>query len=205
MLNLYPYTDAHELNLDYILRKVKELDQKVDNISASIADEVEQRVKQYIDDELADVIQEFNDLKSDYDQFKIDVGADVDGLEQDFINLLGELDIFMYQVNLKIQGVKDYVDAQIVATNTRTDAAIQQNNNYILNQLSQYLSNITVVNFFTGEAISIQDMFDYLAMLHVSDSIDYATLASRNKTYADIAALNITYTDVVLHGNTLIV
>ena len=205
MINSYPYSDMHELNLDYILRKVKELDQRVDDISASIADEVEQRVKKYIDIELAGVIQEFDDLTADYNQFKLDVNGLVDGLEQDFINLTGEIDTFMYQFELKIMGVKDYVDAQIVATNLRTDAAIQQNNQMILGQLSQYLSNITVVNFFTGEAISIQDMFDYLAMLHISDSIDYATLTSRNKTYTDIATLNITYTDVVLHGNTLIV
>ena len=205
MLNIYPYSDMHELNLDFILAKVKELDERVDTISEEIADQVEEAVKQYIDEQLALVIQEFNDMKSDYDQFKRDVEGEVDGLEQDFINLTGEIDTFMYQVNLKIQGVKDYVDAQIVATNARTDAAIIANNQMILDQLSQYLSNITVINFFTGEAISIQDMFDYLAMLHVSDSIDYATLASRNKTYADIAALNITYTDVVLHGNTLIV
>lgn len=205
MFNEYPYTDMHELNLDYILSKVKELDARVDKISDEIAEQVEANVKEYIDEQLALVIQEFNDMKSDYDQFKRDTQNTVDGLEQDFIDLVGELDTFMYQVNLKIQGVKDYVDAQIVATNARTDAAIVANNQMILNQLSQYLSNITVINFFTGEAISIQDMFDYLAMLHVSDSIDYATLASRNKTYADVAALNITYTDVVLHGNTLIV
>ena len=205
MLNLYPYSDMHELNLDFILAKVKELDERVNEIAEEIAEQVEEDVKQYIDEQLALVIQEFNDMKSDYDQFKLDVEGEVDGLEQDFINLTGEIDTFMYQVNLKIQGVKDYVDAQIVATNARTDAAIIANNQMILDQLSQYLSNITVINFFTGEAISIQDMFDYLAMLHVNDSIDYATLASRNKTYADIAALNITYTDVVLHGNTLIV
>ena len=205
MLNLYPYSDMHELNLDYILAKVKELDARVSEIADEISEQVEEDVKQYIDEQLALVIQEFNDMKSDYDQFKLDVEGEVDGLEQDFINLTGEIDTFMYQVNLKIQGVKDYVDAQIVATNARTDAAIIANNQMILDQLSQYLSNITVINFFTGEAISIQDMFDYLAMLHVNDSIDYATLASRNKTYADIAALNITYTDVVLHGNTLIV
>ena len=205
MLNLYPYSDMHELNLDFILAKVKELDERVSEIAEEIAEQVEEDVKQYIDEQLSLVIQEFNDMKSDYDQFKLDVEGEVDGLEQDFINLTGEIDTFMYQVNLKIQGVKDYVDAQIVATNARTDAAIIANNQMILDQLSQYLSNITVINFFTGEAISIQDMFDYLAMLHVSDSIDYATLASRNKTYADIAALNITYTDVVLHGNTLIV
>lgn len=205
MLNLYPYSDMHELNLDFILTKVKELDERVNEIAEEIAEQVEEDVKQYIDEQLALVIQEFNDMKSDYDQFKLDVEGEVDGLEQDFINLTGEIDTFMYQVNLKIQGVKDYVDAQIVATNARTDAAIIANNQMILDQLSQYLSNITVINFFTGEAISIQDMFDYLAMLHVNDSIDYATLANRNKTYADVAALNITYTDVVLHGNTLIV
>lgn len=205
IFNKYPYTDMHELNLDYVLAKVKELDERVDKIADEIAEQVEEDVKQYIDEQLALVIQEFNDMKSDYDQFKLDTQHTVDGLEQDFIDLVGELDIFMNQVNLKIQGVKDYVDAQIVATNARTDAAIIANNQMILDQLSQYLSNITVINFFTGEAISIQDMFDYLAMLHVSDSIDYATLYSRNKTYADIAALNITYTDVVLHGNTLIV
>lgn len=205
MLNLYPYSDMHELNLDYILTKVKELDARVSEIAEEIAEQVEEDVKQYINEQLALVIQEFNDMKSDYDQFKLDVQGEVDGLEQDFINLTGEIDTFMYQVNLKIQGVKDYVDAQIVATNARTDAAIIANNQMILDQLSQYLSNITVINFFTGEAISIQDMFDYLAMLHVNDSIDYATLASRNKTYTDIATLNITYTDVVLHGNTLIV
>lgn len=205
IFNKYPYTDMHELNLDYILTKVKELDERVDKISDEIAEQVEADVKNYIDEQLALVIQEFNDMKTDYDQFKLDVEGEVNGLSQDFIDLVGELDIFMYQVNLKIQGVKDYVDAQIVATNARTDAAIVANNQMILNQLSQYLSNITVINFFTGEEISIQDMFDYLAMLHVSDSIDYATLYSRNKTYADVAALNITYTDVVLHGNTLIV
>lgn len=201
----FPYSDMHELNLDYILAKVKELDERVDKIADEIAEQVEADVKEYIDEQLGLVIQEFNDMKTDYDQFKLDVEGEVNGLSQDFIDLVGELDAFMYQVNLKIQGVKDYVDAQIVATNARTDAAIIANNQMILDQLSQYLSNITVINFFTGEAISIQDMFDYLAMLHVSDSIDYATLYSRNKTYADVAALNITYTDVVLHGNTLIV
>ena len=205
MAAIYPYSDMHEMNLDYILAKVKELDSRVDKIADEIAEQVEADVKEYIDEQLGLVIQEFNDMKTDYDQFKLDVEGEVNGLSQDFIDLVGELDTFMYQVNLKIQGVKDYVDAQIVATNARTDAAIVANNQMILDQLSQYLSNITVINFFTGEAISIQDMFDYLAMLHVSDSIDYATLASRNKTYADVAALNITYTDVVLHGNTLIV
>ena len=197
----YPYTDLHELNLDWVIKKLKELNERVDNISAEIAAEVVPIVEEYVDKELQDVIDEFNALKDSFDI----LSGDFDGLSQQFIDLAGDFDALVIDTQNKIDGLKGYIDGQIGGVNARTDAAIQANNNYILGQLSQFLAEIKVVNFFTGEEVSIQDMFDYLAMLHVSDGIDYTTLESRNKTYADIAALNITYTDVVLHGNTLIV
>ena len=34
MNNHYPYTDAHELNLDWILKKIKDLGIKVDEFTA---------------------------------------------------------------------------------------------------------------------------------------------------------------------------
>lgn len=205
MFNEYPYTDMHELNLDWCIAKLKELNQRVDDISAEIAAEVYKLAVQYIDEHIADVIQEFNDLKTYVDDELRDMTDTIDGLNQQFLDLAGDFDDLVAEVERKILQIQNYIDGQIAGVNLRTDSAIAANNNYILGQLSQFLANIKVVNFFTGEEISIQDMFDYLAMLHVSDSIDYATLYSRNKTYADIAALNITYTDVVLHGNTLIV
>ena len=205
MFNEYPYTDMHELNLDWCIAKIKELNQRVDDISAEIAAEVYDLAVQYIDEHLADVIQEFNDLKTYVDDELRDMNDTIDGLNQQFLDLAGDFDDLVAEVERKILQIQNYIDGQIAGVNLRTDSAIAINNNYILGQLSQFLANIKVVNFFTGEEISIQDMFDYLAMLHVTDSIDYATLYSRNKTYADIAALNITYTDVVLHGNTLIV
>ena len=39
--NQYPYTNYHELNLDFIMKKVSELDDKVDNI-------LEQKIDEYI-------------------------------------------------------------------------------------------------------------------------------------------------------------
>lgn len=205
MINLYPYTDAHELNLDWCILKLKELNQRVDDLSAEIAAEVYDMAVQYIDEHLADVIQEFNDLKTYVDDELRDMNDTIDGLNQQFLDLAGDFDALVAEVDRKILQIQNYIDGQIAGVNLRTDSAIAANNNYILGQLSQFLADIKVVNFFTGEEVSIQDMFDYLAMLHVSDGIDYATLTSRNKTYADIAGLNISYTDVVLHGNTLIV
>ena len=205
MFNEYPYTDMHELNLDWCIAKIKELDQRVDDITAEIAAEVYEQAVIYIDEHLQDVIDEFDALKRYVDESIYDIEQDFNGLNQQFIDLAGDFDTLVAQTDYKINQIRNYIDGQIAGVNLRTDSAIAANNNYILGQLSQFLAQIRVVNFFTGDEVTIQDMFDYLAMLHVSDSIDYATLYSRNKTYSDIAALNITYTDVVLHGNTLIV
>ena len=205
MFNEYPYTDLHELNLDWAIAKIKELDKRVDDITEEIAQEVYEEAIIYIDEHLADVIAEFNQLKIDVEADIRQITEDFNALNQQFIDLAGDFDTLVATVDYKINQIRLYIDGQIAGVNLRTDAAIAANNDYILGQMSQFLSQIKVLNFFTGEYVSIQDMFDYLAMLHVTDGIDYADLASRNKTYTELAAYNMTYTDLVLHGNSIIV
>ena len=41
--NEYPYTNLHEVNLDYIMSKVSELNNRVDNI-------IEQKIDEYVKD-----------------------------------------------------------------------------------------------------------------------------------------------------------
>ena len=196
MFNLFPYTDMHELNLDWAIAKIKELDTKVDTLKAEITAEASEiayeRAKAYVDENLSGVLSDFAALQEEFNL-----------ISEQFIDITGEFNDLVEEVNNKISYLQDYINAQIGAVNIRTDAAIAANNEMILSEMATYLGNIKVLNYFTGEYVSIQDMFDYLAQLHLDDSIDYNTMITRAKTYSQLIALNMTYTNLAMHGNTL--
>lgn len=201
VFNKYPYTDFHELNADYILAKLAEFDARLNGIIEEVTAAAIAATRDYVDEKMADTIDAFNDLKAAFDDLERDFGDlrdEMGDMEDDFAD-------FVLHVEERIDFFRDYIDAQIRAVNMRTDAAIEANNTYLLDNMETYLSNIKVLNYFTGEYVSIQDMFDYLCQLHITDSIDYDTMALRNKTYTQLVSLNITYTNLALHGNTLYV
>lgn len=188
--NKYPYTDFHELNLDWLLNEMKALEAKLDNAIADITAQVIINVKQYVDEELADLEAEFEQIKIDF----ASVQRNVDTLNNSF-------ESFTTYVEGQITFIKNYIDAQVNSVNERTDALIASNNQLLLQEMRTYLNQIEVVNYFTGELTTIQDMFNYLASLHLQQSIDYDTMASRSKTYTWLAAQNKTYTDLAMNGN----
>lgn len=189
----FPYTDLNNLNLDWIIQQIK---QNVDNI-ISLTEQVSgylNAANQYTDQKFQEVLQVVNqtlvdfreDLQSDYDQFVTQVDNNLIVLQRDF------------------QQLRDDMDAEIVGVNARTDAAIEQNNEYIFEKIGQDLIDAKVVNYFTGQLVTLQQMFDYLAMFHLTNAIDYDTLAGRNNTYTQLVALNITYTQLATDGGALI-
>lgn len=190
MFNAYPYTDFHELNADWIIKELKRIEESLEALyDRAVHDAVEQ-ANEYTDGQMEGLREDFEQLRRDFEE----VESRMDTVEGDFSMLAARVD-----------NLFPYIEAQINAVNARTDAAIEANNQAILSDLEQFLSNITVINFFTGLRVSIQDMFDYLAMLHVSDGITYTEMVTRNKTYTYLAGLNIDYTDLVMHGNSLYV
>ena len=192
--NEYPYTDFHELNLDWILSKMRELEERVANIKEDIL----ALAKAYTDEQCAIVQGNVNTLSADLNAFKIVINDKVDTLNAEVVARLDDLDqdvLDLYQ----------YIDNQIVIANARTDQAIINAKEDIYEHMMEELGKITVINYFTGDLISVQEMFNYLASLHATDGITYTQLEGRNKTYSALAALNVTYTDIVMHGNTLIV
>lgn len=194
MYNKYPYTDLHELNLDWILEKVKELEERLD----SITDDILNQAKAYTDEQIALTQHNIDLLTADVNAFKIIINNKVDTLNAETVSRLNRLD----------QGIIDlysYIDNQIVISNARTDQAIINAKEDIYENMMRELGKIKVINYFTGDLISIQEMFNYLAALHATDGITYTQLEGRNKTYSALAALSVTYGDIVMHGNILII
>lgn len=138
------------------------------------------------------------------DQIIAEFNAIVDEIEHDN-------NVFKQEVNDKINELEtevDYFNQSLVATanaiNQRTDSAIAQNNASLLAEMRTYLANILVVNYITGEEMSIQDMFDYLCKFHLTDPITYSELASKENTYNTLINYLMTYQQLITSGGSII-
>lgn len=97
------------------------------------------------------------------------------------------------------------IDNEFNKVYTQINTAIKNNNEFLIEEISKNLGNqLLVTNFFTGQRVTVQNMFDYLANLHVENGINYTTLAERNYSYDELVALKITYSQMVINGNILI-
>ena len=204
--NKYPYTDFEQLNLSWVIDTINKVDTDLSGIreecaaiaraeAQSVADALIITVDQKIN-ALTNVV---NGLVADYNLYKQQLNGEMSAFEH-------AVDLKISDMQAQIAAFKTYIDTKVQASDNLTDIKIAHNNAYIFDVITHELvPQLTVRNYFNGTLVSIQEMFDTLAQLHVTDGIDYATLASRNKTYNEIAALNITYEDLLLHGNTLIV
>lgn len=194
-MNKYPYTDFHELNADYLLQRLKAVEAKLDTIK----EDIESEVLAWVQEQLVPYEQQLNELITE-----------VQTLEQTTQETLAQYDAritsFINEINGEIVEIRTELVNSIQAVNDLTDLKIEQNNVYLLNEITKNVGDLFVVlNPFTGETVTIQDMVDYLSAFHINDAIDYATMATRALTYNQFEALNITYTDLTLHGNTLYV
>lgn len=193
-INRYPYTDMENLNLDWVIKTINQVDTDLSTIkedceriardtAQGIADELIIEVEQKVRD-LTEVV---NNLESDFADFKRDINEDF----SDYVTL--------------IDGKIRDMQIQLNAFNAVIDSKIAENNSYLINEISNSFANVILVrDFFTGLMTPLQTMLNKLAALHVTDGLSYQELTNKNKSYAELAAYGFSYEDLLLHGNSLI-
>ena len=182
----YPYTDPNRYNDDWLLNKMKELEGRLDGI----VEETLALTKTYVDNRLETYQSQINNIRQEIAE-----------VSQRTDTLSAHVAEEVLRLEAKILDAERKAESLFIIANNRTDLQIERNNEYIFREIEDnILSNITVINYFTGESISVQDMFNYLASLHLQNAITYNGLRDKNLTYTELFAKNITYTELVKNG-----
>ena len=189
----FPTYRPGDLNLDWLYKKINELSGRLDGIveeavalANAYTDEQVQAFQSQVDALRQEMTDTVTQLRTQYNQF---------------INVVNARLVFIED---RIDDLQSQLTADIQAVEANTDIKIQANNEYIFEHLEESLAQIKVINYFTGTKYTVQDMFDYLCLLHVENGISYTELAAREVTYTELAALNMTYTQLAQNGGSII-
>lgn len=186
----YPYTDPNRYNDDWLLNKMKELEGRLDGI----VEETLALTKTYVDSRLETYQSQIKSIR-----------LEIEELSQRTDTLSAHVAKEVLRLEAKILDAERKAESLFIIANNRTDLQIERNNEYIFREIEDnLLANITVINYFTGERMSVQDMFDYLASLHAENAITYNGLRDKNLTYDELIAKSISYTALVKNGATLL-
>lgn len=172
-------------------------------------------------DKLTEVIQEVNDIDQDAIQealdemreeiatFRIEIEAQYEELDEKYQGLYVVLNNSIIELADTTAASLEELDTKIhnlgESLKDIMDLKIEENNEYIFNTIGSEIIGIKVLNYFTGEKVTIQEMFDYLAQLHATDGITVTELITLQKTVEQLIALNVTYQQIAMNGKNVIV
>ena len=186
----FPYTNFHELNLDWVIKTMKALDEKVD----SIEDRIYNKSKEYTDEQIAILRNEFNSLEDEFIVFKAEVNkmfADYTARQDKaFTDYKALVDAQIDLLEQEIRDAKAELKTLLAQANSYTDASMQMFLLQIPPIISDQIRTSLVYNLLTGKYVPIQAMFDYLCMLHAPDSLTCGDMFTKNNTCAQIRLYN---------------
>lgn len=183
------YGDA--LSYMEMLSRINDKLSETINVVNAFGDTVFEMCKQYTDAAInakyGEFQKQYNELVTQIDQFQTAVDNTLKGFQDQF------------------DDYKDKTTAEVISAKAYTDVSIANNNEWLLEQISQQVISVRVLNPFTGERVSIQDMIDYLSMFHMTDGIKVSTVGNRNNTVAQMIAYNAKCSDLVINGANIII
>ena len=188
---------AFDDSLSY-LEMVSKLYKKLEETIAEVNKIDQEAIQQALDDmrnEIAkfeaQIQKQYNALDEKYQKLYEELNNSILELADTTAASLEELDTKIYNLG---ESLKDIMDLKI-----------EENNEYIFESIATEIIGIKVLNYFTGEKVTVQEMFDYLAQLHAMDGITVTELITRQKTVDALIALKFTYTQLAQNGKNIIV
>lgn len=188
---------AFDDSLSY-LEMVSKLYKKLEEVIAEVNEIDQEAIQQALDDMRAEIAKfetqiqkQYNELDGKYQALYEELNNSILELADTTAESLEELDTKIYNLG---ESLKDIMDLKI-----------EENNEYIFESIASEIIGIKVLNYFTGEKVTVQEMFDYLAQLHAMDGITVTELITRQKTVDALIALKFTYTQLAQNGKNIIV
>ena len=200
----YPTQNGEMINLDWIISQVKRLNQYLDELEERVLAAALAATKEYVDEQMAGIRSDFNDLSDEVASLRIYFDQKVSQLEGNYNTFVVAVRNELNTMTRRIEEFEQTVQNEIIAVNALTDLKIEANNEYILEEVARGVVNVKVLNYFTGELVTVQSMFDTLAQLHLDNPITYTELAGSGIDYTALAALNMTYTELAIKGKSFI-
>lgn len=182
----FPYTNFHDLNLDWVLKEVKRVSEAVDRWSTEVLD----AAKTYTDVKVAAEAERAN-------QANLELKQTVETAIREFQNVVNGA-ISGFQEQLRQQDIE--IEANLAAARSYTNSQIAQNNEFLMDEISKGLIDLKVLNLFTGKYVTVQEMFDYLATFHLTGAISVAQINNAQRTVNTVVGYNATCTDIVMNG-----
>lgn len=201
----FPYSNFHELNLDWILQKIKELDGKVD----SIEDRILKEANAYTDQQMAGLRRDFAELEADFTAFKSDVNAQFAAYTAKQDKAFSEYQkLVNAQIDLLEQEIRDAraeLKTMLRQANAYTDASMAMLLLQLPDIITKNIKNAKVYNLLTGKYVTLQAMFDFLCMFHAPDALTCGEMRDRNNTCTQIVTYNKTCQEFITSAKNFVV
>jgi hypothetical protein len=201
----FPYANFHELNLDWILKKIKELDEKVD----SIEDRILKEANAYTDQQIAGLRRDFAELEADFAVFKSDINAQFAAYtaKQDkaFADYQKLVNAHIDLLEQEIRDARAELKTMLRQANAYTDASIAMLLLQLPDIITKNIKNAKVYNLLTGKYVTIQAMFDFLCLFHAPGALTCTGVFERNNTCTEIRQYEKTCNEFITDARNFIV
>lgn len=180
------------------LEMVSKLYYKLEEVIKEVNDIDQDAIEQALNDMRAEILKFESQVQEQYNALDTKFQEQYEELNNSVIELADSVASSVEELDMKIhnlgESLKDIMDLKI-----------EENNEYIFESIASEIIGIKVLNYFTGEKVTVQEMFDYLAQLHATDGITVTELITRQKTVNELIALNFTYEQLAKNGKNIIV